>query len=291
MQASPYKNKVTTWYAEHSAPADILLRAPFGEDENFRAYEPIKPDVSNYRRSDSIVRAGDYEKVLMGRSILRSRDIPHNVKYTQPDVSTAAAAGNFIADYQRMHDAMSDWTTFLRGSQYMDSFYDQMDLPGSVYNDWDRRDDARKMALALSESNGDVESAFQKVVDGKYRVSDGAYNALLAMMGYDINPDKNYDARGLETKTVGRFFNGVNAARDNYDIDDSRPSSDAYYGYDQDAYNTYMREQAARDFKYRDGLKYARGGHLRTPKTIRSSNGIKMHRAEGLGGADYDIYF
>ena len=51
-----------------------------------------------------------------------------------------------------------------------------------------------------------------------------------------------------------------------------------------------LRAQKAAERQQAD-IQLARGGHLRTPNTIRSRNGLKMRRADDLGSADYDIYF
>ncbi len=294
---TPYKNKVTTWYAEH--PDSQLYGFVDKNLDRLSDAIPIKEDQSNYRRSYDIVTDQDIDNAYRyNRSLMSVSGIPHNVPYQQADVSTPVEAGKYIADYNRLSNAMSDWKETLQNSSYLDSFYDEANGDDNSYKLWSRDKDAKLMAQALADCNGDVEMAIEKIAKGYYNISDAAYNAVLNMAGYDIDIKKGRerdidpkDVWRLKGQSFERFFNAHNAARDNYDIDASRPSSDAYYGYDQDAYNAYIRDRAVRDFKYRDGLKYARGGHLRTPKTIRSSNGIKMHRAEGLGGADYDIYF
>lgn len=295
-QPTPYRHSARTWYANHPYQWDQLIRIPWGANEDDSKFELLNRDLSNLRGMDSIITKQDYINWLKGRtSLLSSKGIPYDSLYKYPSVATAKSAGRYVADYDRLRNAMADWRETLKGDIFLDGFYDQYNHPGTDYDEWSRREDSRKMRKALDASNGDVEKAWKLIVSGNpdYAITDGAYNALSNMIGYDYRVDSLHDYTGLRGKTIDRFFNSHKAALDNYDVDNSRPSFDPYYSYDKEDYDISMKQQAANDIVLRPNgqNQYARGGHLRTPNTIRSRNGLKMRRADDLGSADYDIYF
>ena len=305
IQETPYRNKVTSWYANH--PNGIVYATKNPDEFYLNEAFPVDPNLSNYRKGYNLATDKAVEQAMRtGRHVLGSDyDMEYNIKYPQADVHTPTEAGKYIADYNRLKNAISDWRAALKNSPYLDSFYDQANGTDDSWKLWNRGKDAKLMEQALIDCNGDVERAFEKIIDANYGVSDGAYNAIMNMIGYDENIkeiQKDRTSRGdinkLRRQTAQRFFNAYNAARSNYDIDGSRPSSNANYYYDKEAYDDYMRQSAANDLRLSDRAKaaisqnqYARGGHLRTPNTIRSRNGLKMRRADDLGSADYDIYF
>ena len=295
-QPSPYRNKVRSWYNNHPYEWEDLVRIPYDKESDTSAHELINRDLSNYRHSDYVLTKKGYNDFLKKRiSLLGAESVPNDHEYKYPSVATTKRAGQYVADYNRLRNAFKDWRGALKGDSYLDSFYDKFNLPGTDYDDWSRSEDARKMSKALAVCNGDVEKAWALVVseDPEYAITPGAYDAISNMVGYDEALDDEYDYQGFRGKTIERFFNAYNAALQNYDVDDSRPSYTPYYGYSQDDYDTHMKQQAARDIVLRPNgqNQYARGGHLRTPNTIRSRNGLKMRRADDLGSADYDIYF
>ncbi len=215
-----------------------------------------------------------------------------------------------IASKRNMLSAFNDWTSYLRHNSWANSYYDMASQAGesSILK---KQRDAQILSAALGQAGGDLSTAFRLALG---KMSSYGQDALNSMIGY-FNPSEvpEDDRLVLRTNDAARFFNATRDAEDlaskYYTFDDSRATyaPKFYDPLDPDnlqgratgiSYDDYMRQSAANDLRLSDRAKaaisqnrYARGGHLRTPNTIRSRNGLKMRRADDLGNSDYDIYF
>ncbi len=270
-----------------------------------RTAVPVKRDLSNADANASYY--ADLSERQNGK-IWQAKDgslsLPPMISDRLSNMKAKRVAGN-IASAQNMRSAFANWMSYLDRDSWARTSYDMATDPAT------KQKDARVLSAALEQAGGDVSKAY---VLSLGNLSAYGQKAVDAMIGY-FNPSQipTEDRIQLNENDAARFFNATRDAEDlasrYYTFDDGRATSEPlfYDPLDPDnaqkspngiSYDDYVRQSAAADLRLSDRAKemmrpnsYARGGHLRTPKTIRSSNGIKMHRAEGLGGADYDIYF
>ncbi len=289
----------------YAAPDAGTLYMDDGVSMKGRTAVPVERDLSNADANASYY--ADLSEKQNGK-IWQAKDgslsLPPMISDRLSNMKAKRVAGNIASDLN-MRSAFTDWMSYLDRNSWANTSYDLKTDPMS------QRRDAKIISNAYNEAGGDLRTAFLLAYKD---VSYYGKRALDAMIGY-FNPSiiPMDDRRNLRMNDAARFFNATRDAEDlasrYYTFDDGRATSEPlfYDPLDPDnaqgspngiSYDDYMRQSAAADLRLSDRAKemmrpnsYARGGHLRTPKTIRSSNGIKMHRAEGLGGADYDIYF
>ncbi len=203
------------------------------------------------------------------------------------------------------HYALVAHTTKKGGAQRLDLL--NLDMPSQFAHDYNHRYYYPFTGYSTKDDDGTMQSVnrFLKA-EKKYSPYDPVDNGEILQREQDrIRHLNKADENGVYGNiTPGNLKLMMSIANSD---EESRRNGEIDYGGIQyiDPYNAQIRTKGyfqlgsrAADLRAQKAaereqaaVKFARGGHLRTPKTIRSSNGIKMHRAEGLGGADYDIYF
>ena len=267
----------------------------------------VKRDLSN---ADANGAYYGNMNALQNQKIWKRQDgalaLPPIVGDRLSNMEASNVAGN-VASYRNMQSALTDWKSYLDRDNWANSYYREQTSPST------KRKDAAIIKAAYEQANGDPQAAFMMALESG-ELSAYGKAALGSMIGY-FNPSNidNNTRLTLRDNDAARFFNATrdaeNLASQYYTFDDSRAtySPKFYDPEDPDnlkgnpngiSYDDYMRQSAANDLRLSDRAKaaisqnqYARGGHLRTPNTIRSRNGLKMRRADDLGSADYDIYF
>ncbi len=294
----------------YAAPDAGTLYMDDGVNGGSRVQVPVSRDLSNADANASYyadLSASQRDKILKGEKGVLG--LPPMVS-DRLDNSTPKRLARQIAANQNMQSAFEDWMSYLDRESWANSYYDMANQAGESPILTKRRD-AQILSAALDETGGDLPTAF-RLASG--RLSSYGRSAINSMIGY-FNPSQipQKDRNDLLINDFARFFNATRDAEDlaskYYTFDNSRATyaPKFYDPLDPDnsqgranglSYDDYMRQSAANDLRLSDRAKammnqnsFARGGRLRTPNTIRSRNGLKMRRAEDLGGTDYDIYF
>ena len=267
----------------------------------------VKRDLSNADANGAYygnMNALQSQKIWEGQDGVLA--LPPVVGDRLSNMKASRVAGN-IASSRNMQSALTDWMSYLDRDNWANSYYGQQTNPLT------KQKDAKIIKAAYEKAGGDIQTAFRLAL-GSEALSAYGEKALGSLVGY-FNPSniEMGERLNLRMNDIARFFNATrdaeNLASQYYTFDDSRAtySPKFYDPEDPDnskgdpngiSYDDYMRQSAANDLRLSDRAKaaisqnqYAHGGHLRTPNTIRSRNGLKMRRADDLGSADYDIYF
>lgn len=268
----PFYHSVASYKMDH--PGAPVWRIP-NKGDNFWEAELVKDDYSNILPDDSFTTVDPRDQT----GAMFDTSIQPTYYHKRLDINDKKDAAGVLTAYDYLVSAMKDWKSALRGSNWLNGFYDE-------YSRQNISRDADQLARIIGNANGDAETALENLKGVSHQTSA----ALYSILGHRMPPDLPWDKRGaLLNDNLTRFFNAYNKIKDLYNTGSDQPSTAPTMPRDKFG-DDYIRQQALESIRLPNS--YSRGGRMRTaPKSFRSPNGYRVGKADGMGDDEYDVYF